>query len=139
MAHERALQKSRTLTLSAAVLTIAAATWLYVAKFETRRIEGQVQALERAIEKADSDIIVLRAERAYLGRPDRLDTLARGQGLGPIRSDQYRRPGPRPTRLPQAGDGALHREAAPSDGDAEALAAARTILGIEPGHGSQPQ
>jgi hypothetical protein len=31
---------------------------------------------------------VLRAERALLARPDRIETLARAMGLAPIRADQ---------------------------------------------------
>ncbi|MDX2158610.1 MAG: hypothetical protein SFW09_19085 [Hyphomicrobiaceae bacterium] len=98
---------SRLLTLGAGAMTIAAAVALYAMKFDTRRVEGEVHGLERAIEKAASDIAVLKAERAYLGRPDRIDTLARGMGLGPARETQYRRldardiaslPGPAPAR-----------------------------------------
>ncbi len=82
---------ARLLTILAALTTIAAATALYAQKHDTRRIEAEVQAKERAIEKAESDIAVLKSERAYLGRPERIDALARAQGLGPIRQEQYRR------------------------------------------------
>lgn len=86
----------RLLAIIAGVLTIAAATGLYALKHDTRRIEVEVQATERALEKAESDIAALKAERAWLGRPERIDELARAQGLGPIRPEQYGRIGGRP-------------------------------------------
>lgn len=86
----------RLLAIMAGLLTIAAATGLYALKHDTRRLEAEVQATERAIEKAESDIAALKAERAWLGRPERIDDLARAQGLGPIRPEQYGRIGGRP-------------------------------------------
>ena len=116
---------ARLLTLAAGALVIVSATGLYALKFDTRRIEQHVHGLERAIDKAESDIAVLRLERAYLARPDRIDTLSRRQGLEPIHPGQYRRPG------------ALAGGEAKADADA--LAAARAILapgGAEAGSGS---
>jgi cell division protein FtsL len=81
----------RTLTLAAGLATIAAATGLYALKLDTRRHEEHVRRVEREIEKAELDIAVLKAERAWLGRPERIDQLARAQGLGPVRPEQYRR------------------------------------------------
>lgn len=116
----------RMLTLAAGALTIAAATTNYALTFETQRIDAEVHGVERAIEKAENDIAVLRAERAYLGRPDRIDTLARKLGLEPVRENQYRRP-----RVADAPPAASHASVA--DEDARALAAARAIL--QPGGG----
>ncbi|MGE3918979.1 MAG: cell division protein FtsL [Hyphomicrobiaceae bacterium] len=82
---------TRLLALLAGLFTIAAAAGLYVLKHDTRRAESEVHALERAIEKAESDIAALKAERAWLGRPERIDRLAREQGMGPIAPGQYRR------------------------------------------------
>lgn len=82
---------ARLLTILSGLMTIAAAAALYSQKHDTRRIEAEVQAKERAIEKAEGDIAALKSERAYLGRPERIDALARAQGLGPIRQEQYRR------------------------------------------------
>lgn len=87
---------ARLLAILAGLTTIAAATGLYALKHDTRRLEAEVQATERAIEKAESDIAALKAERAWLGRPERIDELARAQGLGPIRPEQYGRIGGRP-------------------------------------------
>jgi len=82
---------------------LAAAVALYAIKYDTRRLETRVQAQERALEKAESDVTILAAERAYLARPERLEPLARLIGLAPIASTQYLRidvdgagaPGPR--------------------------------------------
>jgi cell division protein FtsL len=79
----------RWLTGIVALATIAAAfgvTWI---KYDTRRLEAKLQAQERQIEKAESDIAVLRAELGFLTRPERLDPLARQLlGLQPASSDQ---------------------------------------------------
>ncbi len=87
---------ARLLAVVAGLATVASAVALYSLKHETRRIEAEVQATERAIEKAESDIAALKAERAWLGRPERIDKLAREQGLAPIRPDQYGRMGAAP-------------------------------------------
>jgi hypothetical protein len=119
---------ARTLALLAGAVTVAAATGLYVLKFETARIETRLHATERAIEKAESDIAVLKAERAYLGRPDRIDTLARRLGLGPATERQYRTLATSPEAA-----------AAAAASDAEALAQARAILMPErPAQGGEP-
>lgn len=79
----------RWLTGAIALATIAAAfgvTWL---KHDTRRIEARLQAQERQIEKAESDIAVLRAELGFLTRPERLEPLARHHlGLQPATAAQ---------------------------------------------------
>jgi cell division protein FtsL len=87
---------ARLLAIIAGLATIAVATMLHALKHDTRLIEAEVQSIERAIEKAESDIAGLKAERAWLGRPERIDQLAREQGLGPIRPEQYGRVGARP-------------------------------------------
>jgi cell division protein FtsL len=73
--------------------TLASAFALYAIKYDTRRLEVRVQAQERALEKAESDVTVLVAERAHLARPERLEPLARLIGLAPITSAQYVRVG----------------------------------------------
>jgi cell division protein FtsL len=75
--------------------TLACAFALYAVKYDTRRLEARVQAQERALEKAESDVAVLTAERAHLARPERLEPLARLIGLAPITSTQYLRLDPR--------------------------------------------
>lgn len=76
-----------------ALAAILAAFLLYGIKHDTRALEAHVQAHERAIERAQSDIAALRAERAHLARPERIAPLARAFGLMP----------PSPEQLVQAG------------------------------------
>lgn len=74
---------------SAIVLAIGAAFALYSVKHDTRLVEMRVQAQERRLDKIQSDIAVLQAERAWLARPERIDRLARDMGLRPITEAQY--------------------------------------------------
>jgi hypothetical protein len=69
--------------------TLASAIALYAVKNDTRRLETRVLAQERALERAKSDVTVLRAERAHLARPERLEAWARALGLVPIAAGQY--------------------------------------------------
>lgn len=71
----------RLLTLSAVFLALSSAFLLYALNNDTRLLENRVQAQERAVATARSDIAVLKAERAHLARPERIAPLARGQGL----------------------------------------------------------
>ncbi len=74
--------------LVACTLTLASAYFLYAETSATRRLEAQVQAAEQRREKLESDIAVLRAERAHLARPARIEPAAKTLGM----------------RLPAAGD-----------------------------------
>lgn len=76
------------LTISAAFLAISSAFLLYGLSYDTRVIEARVTAQEREADKARSDIAVLKAERAHLSRPDRIEPLARAQGLAPMTDRQ---------------------------------------------------
>lgn len=70
------------LILAAAIATtIGAAFALYTSSLETRQIAIRAGSLERKLERLEADIAVLRAERAYLARPQRIEELARRQGL----------------------------------------------------------
>ncbi len=81
----------RMLTISAAFMAIASAFMLYGLNYDTRVTAAQVQALERNADKARSDISVLKAERAHLARPERIEALARAQGLAPATKGQLER------------------------------------------------
>lgn len=70
-------------TSFASVLTLASAYMLYAEGSATRRLESQVQAAERQRERLESDIAVLKAERAFLARPARIEPAARALGLRP--------------------------------------------------------
>ena len=77
------------LTLSAVFLAIASAFVLYGLGYDTRQLEAEVAAKERRAEEAHSDIAVYKAERAHLARPERIEALARGQGLAPPAETQF--------------------------------------------------
>src|SRR5262245_41187393 len=93
LAHDRGNggPRHRSLNWALMMATLGAAFALYAIKYDTRRLELDVRAQERALEKAEADVTVLRAERAYLARPERLEPLARLIGLAPIISSQYQR------------------------------------------------
>jgi cell division protein FtsL len=74
----------RLMNIAALLLALASAFLLYGLNYDTRMIEGRLQAREREAERARADIAVLRAERAHLARPDRIEPLARGLGLQPL-------------------------------------------------------
>ncbi len=70
------------LILAAAIaVTIGSAIALYASSLETRQIAIRVSGLERKLERMEADVAVLRAERAFLARPQRIEELARRQGL----------------------------------------------------------
>jgi cell division protein FtsL len=78
----------RIVILAALMLTLASAFVLYSSNYDTRQLEMHVSEQERAIEKARGDIAVLKAERAHLARPERIEPLARSLGLGPASDKQ---------------------------------------------------
>lgn len=110
---------ARMVDVAAGVMVLVAAATLYVVKHDTRRLEQAVQAQERIAEKAEADIAVLKAERAYLARPERIEALARKQGLEPIREQQY-------SRIEEPAD------------DAIARLLERTLTGPDTGAGTWP-
>ena len=81
----------QSLTFTAALVAIASAFVLYGLSYDTRQLEARVNAEERRAEKARSDISVLKAERAHLARPERIEPFARGLGLAPLSDQQLQR------------------------------------------------
>lgn len=76
-------------TIAAVFLTLASAFMLYGLNYDTRRLELRVQGQERTAEATRGDISVLKAERAHLSRPDRIEPAARALGLRPIAERQF--------------------------------------------------
>jgi cell division protein FtsL len=74
----------RILNIAAALLALASAFLLYGLNYDTRMIEGRLSQREREAERARADIAVLRAERAHLARPERIEPIARKLGLEPL-------------------------------------------------------
>jgi cell division protein FtsL len=74
------------LGIAAALLSAFA---LYAISYQTRQIADSNQRMEKEINRLNRDITILRAERSYLMRPERLEPLARKIGMRPARGDQY--------------------------------------------------
>ncbi len=66
----------RALTISAIGLTAVMSYGLYNMKYEVRRLENRVSELHQKLGADREALQVLRAEWAYLNRPDRLQGLA---------------------------------------------------------------
>jgi cell division protein FtsL len=73
----------------AIALTLVCAFALYTINYDTRRLEQRVQARERAAATAAAQVAVLKAERAFLARPDRIEPLAYALGMQPVSERQY--------------------------------------------------
>ena len=79
----------RLTVLSSIFLALSGAVFLYALNNETRALEARVQAQERHAGAMRSDIAVLKAERAHLASPERIEPMARAQGLQPPRPAQF--------------------------------------------------
>lgn len=78
----------RVTNFAAFFFALSTAFLLYSLSYETRRLEAHVQTQEQEANRARSDIAVLKAEKSHLSRPERIDQIARSQGLAPPRPDQ---------------------------------------------------
>lgn len=78
-----------------AVMVFGLAFWAYRENYATQRVLNQTQTLQHEIGRAQERMSVLRAEWAYLNRPDRLLELSEINftrlGLLPLRADQFGR------------------------------------------------
>jgi len=87
---------------------IGAAFWAYHENYKTQAVLGEAEGLRADIRDARARLAVLKAEWAYLNRPDRLRDLAELNferlGLMPLEPDQFGRVDqiayPRPPELP---------------------------------------
>lgn len=72
---------------------VALAFWAYRENYATQQALKETERLHRDIREAHARLSVLKAEWAYLNRPDRLRELAdlnfEKLGLLPLRSDQF--------------------------------------------------
>jgi cell division protein FtsL len=73
-----------TLTLAAVCLLLASAFLLYGLSYDTRQVEARVHSAERNADRLRTEIAILKAERAHLARPERIEPFARQMGLQPI-------------------------------------------------------
>lgn len=72
--------------LVVAVLAVA----VYRAKLGAEETQGKIDGLQTEARKIGEEISVMKAEEAYLTRPERIGPIARDQlGLEPAKPDQY--------------------------------------------------
>ena len=71
------------------LLALGSAFALYGIDYSTRRLETRVIGLERAASSAEAQINALKAERAHLARPERIEPLARQLGMAPPTVRQF--------------------------------------------------
>jgi len=88
----------RPLALALAALSaLTLGAWAYRENYATRAALARAEALQQEIAALRSDLVMLRAEWAYLNRPERLRRLAAmhfdSLGLMPLAPEQFARPG----------------------------------------------
>lgn len=80
-------------TLIAAIIVVGLGYWAYHQTIQTQMADREVNRLQRQIVHERERLGILRAEWAYLNRPDRLRELARFNfdrlGLLPLTSTQF--------------------------------------------------
>ncbi len=87
---------------------------LFQVKLAVQDLEQRLARLDRALLESETNIHVLRAEWAYLNRPERLAKLAaRYLDLAPLRADQIAAIGRAPARRPIVAAVAAARASAP--------------------------
>lgn len=79
----------RFMMFGAIALMLASAFGLYAITHETRQIAADVQDKTKRKEKLISSIAVLKAERAYLARAERIGPAARALGMRPATGEQF--------------------------------------------------
>ncbi len=82
----------RLIMVAAVAVALISAVVLYRLSYDTRLVEAGVRKQERAAEEARAAVAILRAERAHLARPDRIEPLARALGLKPVTAAQFASP-----------------------------------------------
>lgn len=80
-------------TFIAAMLVVGLGYWAYHQTIQTQMADREVSRLHQQIAQEHDRLVVLRAEWAYLNRPDRLRELARFNfdrlGLLPLEASQF--------------------------------------------------
>lgn len=79
----------RFLTLVSIAITIASAFFLYGVNYRTRSLEHDLRAAEQREEELAREVQTLKADRAFLARPERISKAARELGMRPAQGDQF--------------------------------------------------
>jgi hypothetical protein len=79
----------RILMACAAAAMLISAYCLYAINYDTRELADRVQEQERKLEKTRQDIAILKADRAFAGRPSVIGPAARALGLAPASEAQF--------------------------------------------------
>ena len=79
----------RSLVLLALAAAVVSAVSLYAIGHKTRQLSDRTTDMVREIRDLEREIAVLRAERAFLLRPERIEPLARKIKMRPITGEQF--------------------------------------------------
>jgi len=79
----------RSLVLLALAAAVVSAVSLYAIGHRTRQLADTTTDTARAIRDLEREVAVLRAERAFLLRPERIESMAREMKMRPITGEQF--------------------------------------------------
>lgn len=79
----------RILLICAAAIMLVSAFCLYAINYDTRQFAERVREQERRLERTREDIAILKADRAFAGRPEVIGPAARALGLVPASEAQF--------------------------------------------------
>jgi cell division protein FtsL len=78
------------MAIAGLVVAATLAVGVYRAKLGAQETEGRIDEMRAGIARTQEEIAVLRAEEAYLSRPERIGPLARERlGLEPVAPVQF--------------------------------------------------
>lgn len=95
----------RSAMIASVLAAMASAFLLYSVSYDTRKLAREAARLERKIEVLRGDLSILKAERAHLARPERIEPMARAMGLRPVQGHQMIVPRRAAVLQRQEGDG----------------------------------
>jgi len=79
----------RFITALSIAFTLIAAAGLYSVNYQTRALEHKLKTARDDLESLTREVETLKAERAFLARPERIEPIARNYGMQPARGEQF--------------------------------------------------